>query len=146
MPTIKMPPYIRKGDRVILFDGLCKLCNAWANFIIEKDSHHCFKLCSVQSRQGQEILIHFELPTDQFETMLYVADDQCFTKSDAFLRIMNKLQYPWKLLILFRLIPRPIRDWCYDRIALNRYALFGKYDYCALPTPDHDRRFIDDKH
>lgn len=145
MNTDKLPPYIAASDKVILFDGVCKLCNAWSNFIIKYDRQHLFKLCSVQSEEGKKILLHFGLPSDSYETMLYVEGCQSFQKSDAFFQIVAKLGHPWKAVCIFRLIPKPIRDWMYDRIALNRYSLFGKYDYCTLPSPDHEARFLDAK-
>ena len=72
MPVVKYPPYITENDCVILFDGVCKLCNAWSQFIIKYDTQQLFKLCSVQSPEGQSILKHFNMPTDHFDTMLYV--------------------------------------------------------------------------
>lgn len=143
MSTDKLPPNIGVSDKVILFDGVCKLCNAWSNFIIKHDRHRVFKLCSVQSKEGKQILLHFGLPSETYETMLYVEGNQSFQKSEAFFQIMNQLGYPWKIVCIFKVIPKPLRDWMYDRIALNRYSLFGKYDYCTLPSPDHEARFLD---
>ena len=143
MSTDKLPPSIGVSDKVILFDGICKLCNAWSNFIIKHDRHRVFKLCSVQSKEGKQILLHFGLPSETYETMLYVEGNQSFQKSEAFFQIMTQLGYPWKIVCIFNVIPKPLRDWMYDRIALNRYSLFGKYDYCTLPSPDHEARFLD---
>ncbi|BFM02156.1 hypothetical protein Psyaliredsea_08030 [Psychrobacter alimentarius] len=84
MNTDKLPPYISASDKVILFDGVCKLCNAWSNFIIKHDKYRLFKLCSVQSEEGQAILLHFGLPIDSYETMLYVEGDQSFQKAMLF--------------------------------------------------------------
>ncbi len=139
---MSLPHNIAENDKVILFDGMCKLCNGWSNFIIAKDQKQHFKLCSVQSDEGRAILEYFEFPTDFFETMLYVEGNQCYQKSDAYFRIMGLLAYPWKSVCVFRILPRIIRDWMYDRIALNRYSLFGKYDQCRLPTADHEKRFL----
>lgn len=143
MSTDKLPPNIGVSGKVILFDGVCKLCNAWSNFIIKYDRQRVFKLCSVQSKEGKQILLHFGLPSESYETMLYVEGNQSFQKSDAFFQIMTQLGYPWKIVCIFKVIPKPLRDWMYDRIALNRYRLFGKYDYCTLPSPDHEARFLD---
>jgi predicted DCC family thiol-disulfide oxidoreductase YuxK len=143
MSTDKLPPNIGVSDKVILFDGVCKLCNAWSNFIIKHDRQRVFKLCSVQSKEGKQILLHFGLPSEFYETMLYVEGNQSFQKSEAFFQIMTQLGYPWKIVCIFKVIPKPLRDWMYDRIALNRYSLFGKYDYCTLPSPDHEARFLD---
>lgn len=143
MSTDKLPPNIGVSDKVILFDGVCKLCNAWSNFIIKHDRQRVFKLCSVQSKEGKQILLHFGLPSESYETMLYVEGNQSFQKSEAFFQIMTQLGYPWKIVCIFKVIPKWLRDWMYDRIALNRYSLFGKYDYCTLPSPDHEARFLD---
>jgi len=136
------PPYMGENDQVILFDGVCKLCNAWSNFIIRHDKSHEFKLSSVQSKEGKEILRYFNYPTDTYGTMLVVYGSRCLKKSDAFFYVMRILGFPWRLILFFQVIPRRLRNWLYDRIALNRYKLFGKYDYCSLPTPDHEKRYI----
>ncbi|MBS63094.1 thiol-disulfide oxidoreductase DCC family protein [Salinisphaera sp.] len=138
-----LPPYVDADDRVILFDGVCRLCNAWCHFILKYDRQRRFKLASVQSREGQAILSHFELPTDHFDTMLYVEGRRAYERSDAFLRVVVQLGGVWKLLAVLRICPRVIRDFFYDRIALNRYRIFGRYDQCVLPEPDHAGRFLD---
>ncbi len=145
MNNNELPPNISKTDNVILFDGVCKLCNAWSNFIIKHDQQYLFKLCSVQSEAGKKILVHFGFPADFYETMLFVEGNKCYKQSDAFFKVVAKLGYPWKAACLFWLIPKPIRNWMYDRIALNRYRLFGKYDYCSLPAADHEARYLDGK-
>lgn len=139
----KTPPGLQAHDRVILFDGVCKLCNAWTRFVIHHDRAHRLKLGSVQSAAGQRILEHFEMPTTYFDSMLYIENGRAYQKSDAFFRIAVQLGWPWKVLVMARLCPRPIRDWCYDRVARNRYRLFGRYDVCVLPSPDHEARFLD---
>jgi predicted DCC family thiol-disulfide oxidoreductase YuxK len=142
----KYPPNVTATDHVILYDGVCKLCNGWSRFIIRFDKNHIFKLCSVQSEQGQAILTWFSLPTDHFETMLLVQGNQARTKSDACLNIFQQLPFPFYLLLAFKILPQFCRDWLYDRIALNRYALFGRYDVCILATPDHPQRFLEHSH
>ena len=136
------PPGIHPGDQIILFDGVCKLCNRWSRFIIRFDTVHRFKLCSVQSPEGQAILQWFGYPLDYFETMLLIQGDKAITKGDAFLEIVRQLPFPWPLLSVAKILPRALRNWGYDRVALNRYQLFGKYDVCILPTADHDQRFL----
>ena len=140
------PPYLRENSKLILFDGVCKLCNAWSRFIIKYDTNRIFTLASVQSQEGQAILTYLDMPTEYFDTMLYVEGTRAFNKSDAFLKIVSQLNLPWRALVIVRVIPHHIRDWCYDRIALNRYTLFGKYDQCLLPSPDHDERFLNNGH
>lgn len=136
------PPKVAPDDQIILFDGVCKLCNGWSRFIIRYDREHKFRLCSVQSPEGQAILQWFGYPMDVFETMLLVQGNRALERSDSFIAVMKQLPLPWRLAGLFRILPRVIRDWCYDRIALNRYWLFGKYDHCLLATPDHSQRFL----
>ncbi len=145
MTVVKYPPNIGVNDCVILFDGVCKLCNTWSQFIIKVDTQQRFKLCSVQSPEGQSILKHFRMPTDHFDTMLYVEGNQVFDKSDAFLNVVKHLGLPWRLLYLFKILPKGIRNWLYDRIALNRYYLFGKYDTCMLPSEENEHRFLRNK-
>jgi predicted DCC family thiol-disulfide oxidoreductase YuxK len=145
MISTNLPPNVSMNDKIILFDGVCKLCNAWSNFIIKHDHQHVFKLCSVQSEEGQKVLKHFGLSSDVFETMLYVEGDTFYKQSDAFFGVVSKLGFPWKSVRIFRVIPNPLRNWLYDRIALNRYRLFGKYDACLLPTADHEARYLSEK-
>lgn len=142
MARTSLPPYIQPGERLVLFDGVCKLCNGWVKFLIRHDRQRRFRLASVQSPEGQAILAWFGLPLERFETMAYVEDGELFVRSTAVLRILAQLPWPWRAVAWLRLCPRPWRDWCYDRIALNRYRLFGRYDSCLLPDPDHDQRFL----
>ncbi|SDS69417.1 Predicted thiol-disulfide oxidoreductase YuxK, DCC family [Halopseudomonas sabulinigri] len=130
-------------ERIILFDAVCKLCNGWANFLITHDHGRVYRLCSVQSTAGEQLLQQFGYPTDQVTTMLVIEQGRCCEKSEAFFRVMRGLGWPWRVLVILRLVPRPVRDWLYDRIALNRYRLFGRYDYCRLPSADHAERFLD---
>lgn len=142
MHELPLAPHIQVGDRVVLFDGVCKLCAAWARFLIRFDRHHAFKLCAVQSAEGQTILSFYRMPTDRFETMALIEGPTLHTRSDAFFGVMRRLPFPWPLVFMFAVVPRPVRDWLYDRIALNRYRLFGRFEHCMLPAPDHERRFL----
>jgi predicted DCC family thiol-disulfide oxidoreductase YuxK len=142
MPGDNQPPHLLPGERLVLFDGVCKLCNGWAKFLIRHDQQQLFRLASVQSVEGQAILQYFGLPLDHFDTMAYIEDGQLLVRSTAVLRILAQLSRPWRWLAWLRLCPRPLRDWCYDRIALNRYRLFGRYDSCLIPSTDHAKRFL----
>lgn len=110
--------------------------------MIRFDHDRKFKLASVQSDEGKAILDWYGFPTDYFETMLLVEGPHLYTKSSAFIRVVAKLRWPWRVAAIVWLIPKPVRDWLYDRVALNRYTLFGKYDACVIPTPDHEARFL----
>lgn len=139
-----LPPNLAAGERVVLFDGVCKLCNGWARFLIRHDRQRQFRLASVQSAQGQALLAWYGLPTDRFDTMALIDEDGLHVRSSALLRILARLPQPWRSLSWLRLIPRPLRDWGYDRIALNRYRLFGRHEVCLLPSADHAERFLHD--
>jgi predicted DCC family thiol-disulfide oxidoreductase YuxK len=99
----------------------------------------------MQSTQGQSILKHFSLATEHFDTMLYVQGNQLFDKSDAFLNIVKELGLPWRLFYVFKILPKSIRNWLYNRIALNRYLLFGKYESCMLVSKEDEHRFLKGK-
>lgn len=142
--ALSLPPGVNADDSVVLFDGVCRLCHAWARFLIRHDKRHRFKLATVQSAQGQAILQWYGLPTDHYDTMILLEEGRLYGQSSAFLRVMRRLPFPWPLACVSWIIPAPLRDWLYDRIALNRYRLFGRYDSCLLPDPDHHGRFLGD--
>lgn len=143
MPTPPSSPAPAAPERIVLFDGVCKLCNAWARFLIRFDSRRVFRLCTVQSPQGQALLARHGLPADHYETMVVLHGARAYTRSVAFIHGVAALGWPWKLATLAWLLPRPLRDWLYDRIALNRYRLFGRYEQCVLAMPVHPERFPD---
>ncbi|MCI8211383.1 thiol-disulfide oxidoreductase [Pseudomonas sp. S25] len=130
------------GETVVLFDGTCKLCNGWARFVIHYDRNHLIKLAAVQSCEGQRLLEWAGLPQDKFNTIVLIADESVSIRSDAMFRILKRLPAPWRWLSVARVIPAGMRDWMYNKIALNRYKLFGRYDSCQLPAPDHEHRFL----
>ncbi|MDY0835535.1 thiol-disulfide oxidoreductase DCC family protein [Pseudomonas sp. SED1] len=135
-------PLLKPGETVVLFDGVCKLCNGWARFLIRHDHDRRVRLAAVQSPEGQALLAWAELPLDQFDTIAVIRDRHYWTRSEAVFEIIAQLPARWRPLLLLRAIPRFLRDWAYDRIARNRYRLFGKYDTCLLPDPDHEQRFL----
>lgn len=141
MPQTNVPKLI-KDKSIILFDGQCRLCSAWCNFIIKHDKSVRYKLCSVQSDKGQAILNYFNYPTDNVKSMLYIEQDKYFSQSDAVLEVISQLGWPWRAIKIIRLIPKRLRDWMYDRIAINRYRLFGKYDYCRIPESRYEQHYL----
>lgn len=135
-------PLLKAGERVVVYDGVCKLCNGWARFLIRFDQRRRFKLVAAQSPEGKALQAWHGLPTDHYETMLLVEGARAYTRSTAFIRVVMRLGLPWNLATAAWLIPAPLRNWLYDRIALNRYALFGRHDQCPLLTADHEQRFL----
>jgi len=128
---------------IVLFDGVCNLCTGAVQFIIQRDPSAYFSYCSMQSELGKQLLRKHGIDPEAMNTFVLLHHDHCFTKSDAALRIASKLQGAWSLLDLFLVVPKPLRDWCYDVIARNRYKWFGQSQSCMLPTRDLMRRFLD---
>lgn len=129
-------------DRVILFDGVCVLCSHWARFLMRFDQQQRYKLATVQSAEGQAILAWCGLPTDHYDTLVFVDGREVFLRSSAIIQVLMGLGWPWRLAAIGLIIPRPIRDWAYDHLARNRYRVFGQYSSCVMPTPDHAQRFL----
>ena len=127
---------------VLLFDGVCNLCNASVQWVIERDPEGFFRFASLQSDAGQAFLKKFNLPADELNTVVLVDGEKAYTRSDVPLRIFKKLGGWWSLLQVFFVVPRPIRNAVYDWIAKNRYRWFGKKEACWLPTPELKGRFL----
>lgn len=127
---------------IILFDGVCNLCNSSVQFIIKRDKKALFKFASLQSEEGQRILKKFNLPVDQINTIILTDDSNFWSKSTAALKIATKLSGLWPMMYAFILIPKLLRDKVYEFIARNRYRWFGKQESCWIPSPELKARFI----
>lgn len=128
---------------IVLFDGVCNLCNSTVQFIIKRDTHNQFKFSSLQSEYGQNFLKERNLDSSDFKSIiLYEPEVAYYTKSTAALKIAQNLGFPFNLLSVFLLIPSFIRDWIYSLVSKYRYHLFGKKDSCMVPTPENKRKFI----
>ncbi len=127
---------------LILFDGVCNLCNGFVNFVIDRDSQNHFKFAPLQSQMGQKILQDFNLQTTDFQTVILLKDNKILKKSDAVLEIVKYLDGPLRFLQYTKIIPRFLRDLVYDFVAANRYRFFGKQDTCRIPTPELKSKFL----
>src|SRR5262245_11426755 len=134
---------IANGKPVMLFDGVCHLCSGWVQFAVARDPVANLRFAPIQSRHGQDFLRRRGLPVDDFDTFYLIDDGRVFEKSTGFLRMVGYLRWPWPLLKVVRIVPRPVRDWLYDRIARNRYRLFGRRETCLVPTAEIIDRFLD---
>jgi predicted DCC family thiol-disulfide oxidoreductase YuxK len=137
-----LPAGFAPGERTLLFDGVCNLCNGWVRFVIARDPAARLRLAAVQSPAGQAILAACGLSTEDFDTMVFVEGGKAYFKSTAFLRAVRYLSSPWPWLAAGLAVPRPLRDWLYDRLARNRYRLFGRQESCMMPTPEIRSRFL----
>src|SRR5262249_36623072 len=106
---------------LILFDGVCNLCNASVAWVIEHDRRGEFRFAALQSAAGKAALAAANAPAVLPDSIVLLDESGFHTRSDAFLRIVSRLRFPWRLARLGGLLPRPIRDWAYDRVARNRY-------------------------
>jgi predicted DCC family thiol-disulfide oxidoreductase YuxK len=131
------------ASSIVLFDGVCNLCNGAVQFIINRDRQGRFSFASLQSAAGQARLRQFGLSTETFDTFVLVEGGQAYTRSTAALRMARRLPGPWRLLYILMLVPRPVRDWAYGLVARNRYRLFGRRDSCMMPTPELRAKFLD---
>ncbi|GKU83636.1 thiol-disulfide oxidoreductase DCC family protein [Niallia sp. NCCP-28] len=126
---------------IILFDGVCNLCNQSVQFILKRDPEGYFSFASIQGESGQELLKKYQI-SKNLDSLLLIKDNKYYTKSAAALQICKHLNGFWKYLIIFKIVPPFIRNGLYDMVAKNRYKWFGKRDSCMLPTPDNKNRFI----
>ncbi len=132
-----------ENKSIILFDGVCNLCNSSIQFIIKRDKKHHFLFTSLQSDAGQELLLHFKLKKSDFDSIILIQNNKVYQKSTAILQISRYLPGLWKLNYAFIIFPKFIRDFVYTIIANNRYKWFGKKEVCMIPTPELKARFLD---
>jgi predicted DCC family thiol-disulfide oxidoreductase YuxK len=130
---------------IILFDGVCNLCNGTVQFVLKRDSRAVFHFAALQSEAGQRLLAEhgFDAETAAPDSIILITETgQMFTRSEAALRIGQRLGGAWPVLGIFLLVPHFIRDAVYRWVARNRYKLFGKRDTCMLPLEGWKERFL----
>jgi len=130
-------------ENIVIFDGVCNLCEFSVNFIFEHDTAGQFSFTPAQSPLGASLLSHFGINTSRLDTVVLVRGERAFTRSAAAIEIASGLDMPWNLLAVFQAVPEPLRDMLYDLIAQNRYQLFGKKEECMLPSEELRRRFLE---
>ena len=127
---------------VVLFDGVCNLCNSSVNWLIDHDKKNQFQFASLQSDYGKKVVAQFNLKGDYLDTVLLLEDGKVYMRSEAVLRIGKKLGGGYSLLYGFVIIPAFVRDFFYNIVARNRYRWFGKQDACRMPTPEMKAKFL----
>ncbi|WP_442844890.1 thiol-disulfide oxidoreductase DCC family protein [Leeuwenhoekiella sp. H156] len=131
------------SEKIILFDGVCNLCNGAINFIIKHDPKAQFKFASLQGENGQRLLAQHQINPKETDSIVLIEPQRVSVKSSAALRIAKYLNRGYPLLYAFMIIPGFIRNAVYDFIAANRYKWFGKKESCMIPTPELKSRFLD---
>ena len=133
-------------ERVVLFDGVCNLCNGLVQFIIRRDPHARFRFAPLQTEVTPGVVLAQNvrrIPGADPTSRRCLEDGRMYERSTAVLRIARQLRAPWPLLFAFIVVPRPLRDWAYDLVARRRYRWFGRRETCMVPTPELRARFVE---
>lgn len=129
----------RSDDSIVFFDGVCNLCNGFVNFLIAKSSGKNIFFSTLQGQTAQKQL---SVQQRQLDSVVFLKAQNFYEKSDAILMIFKELGGFWKCFLVFKLIPKRIRDLIYNQISQHRYSIFGKKDFCRLPTAGEISRFL----
>ena len=136
------------SNPIVLYDGVCGLCNRLTQFLLKRDHHDRLRFASLQSEFATTILKRHERDTHDLDTVYVVMDyegpnERLLARSDAILSLGQELGGIWSVAGLAKALPRFLRDGLYNLVARNRYRVFGKYDSCMMPEPKHRRKFLD---
>ena len=125
-----------------MFDGYCVLCSGWVSFVLRHDRRAVYRLLPAQSSIGHALYVHYGLDPQNYETYILIESGVARFKSEAAIRMMQGLGFPWSLAAILRLVPSRWLDRLYALVARNRFRLFGRRATCFLPDPRHDDRFL----
>jgi predicted DCC family thiol-disulfide oxidoreductase YuxK len=128
---------------VILFDGVCNLCNSWVRFVVRHDQAAIFRFVTQQSPIGEAMIAEHMNGSWQLSSVVLIAGDSVYTESTAILEIFARLGLPWSWIAWARVIPLRLRDTCYRFVVRHRYQWFGRTDTCQVPSSDVRSRFIE---
>jgi len=129
-------------EKIVLFDGVCNLCQSTVQFVIKHDHRKKIRFASLQGEFGQQVLKEHNLPLTNYNSFLFLENGRLHMKSGAALRLSRYLDGVWPLFYILIIIPPFLRNAVYGFIAKNRYRWFGKQESCWLPTPDLKQRFL----
>jgi predicted DCC family thiol-disulfide oxidoreductase YuxK len=136
---------VPKGvESIVLFDGVCNLCNGAVRFIAKRDKRASIRFAPLQSGVGQDLITRHGLESHGLRSLVYIEGEGCWVESGAALRIARRLTWPWPLAMAFLAVPPFIRNAVYRVVAARRYRWFGKRDACMVPSPDLTSRFLQD--
>lgn len=136
------------SNSIVLYDGVCGLCNRLVQFILKRDKRDYFRFASLQSDWSSTLLQRHNLDPHDLDTVYVVVDyakpaERLLARSDAILFLLGKLGGIWKVAVVGKFLPRTLRDAMYGLVARNRYRVFGKYESCMLPEQKHRAKFLD---
>ena len=138
------PPNNIEPHAILLFDGVCNLCNSAVQFVIRRDKKDQFRFAALQSLAGQKFLEKYGISKIELNSFILIVDGKAYDRSSAALHVANKLGGLWKLIYGLIVVPKFIRDSIYNFIARKRYSWFGKKDECMIPTPQLRSKFLTD--
>lgn len=131
-----------KEQPIILFDGICNLCNRVVRFVIRRDKKKEIQFAALQSEAGQGLLQKYHLPVTAMESFVFIENGKVYSRSSAALKVCRHLRGLWPLCYGFIIVPEFIRDAVYNWVAKNRYKWFGVRAECMIPTPEIKARFL----
>ncbi len=135
---------VPNNKKLILFDGVCNLCNSSVQYVIKHDKKNVFLFAPLQSNIGQTLIKKHNIDSNKIDSVLLYTPEKGITyKSTAALKIGSQLGFPTNLMVIFLIVPAIIRNWFYDFIAKNRYKWYGKKDACMIPSPELEGKFLD---
>jgi len=130
------------GGAVIVFDGVCVLCNGWVRFLLRHDRRARYRFAAMQGESGRALLSAHGLDADDPVSFLLIEGGAAWTETDAIIRVLSGLGGVWRVAGLLRILPSALRNGLYRWFARNRYRIFGRYEQCALPAPEQATRFL----
>jgi len=133
---------VDNGKGIVLFDGVCHLCDGAVRFILKRERTSELKFAPLQSDSGKSLLEKYGYPSGYLDGLILIENNRAHDRSSACLRIARKLIFPWNVLFPLLIIPKPLRDLIYGIIASVRYRWFGKKESCSLPQGEDRSRFL----
>ena len=148
MTDVSGPREPEPGCHLLLYDGVCGLCDRFVRFVLVHDRRRRFRFAALQGAVGRELVAGLGQDPDRLETVHVVVDyrsgrDRVLNRSAAAMFVFEELGWPWRLARVFRWAPTVLLDRVYDVVAQHRYRLFGRHAACPVPDPEHRERFLD---
>ena len=133
---------MKNNRKILLFDGVCNLCNTSVTFVIQRDKKDLFRFAALQDPAGQQLIEKYQIDPSNTDSIILIENDKAYVKSTAALKVARHLGGAYPLLYGFMIVPNFIRNWVYDYVAKNRYKWYGKKDSCMIPTPELKSKFL----
>jgi len=133
---------LKTEKKIILFDGVCNLCNSSVTFVIQRDKKDLFRFAALQEPAGQKLIEKHQIDISKTDSIILIDGDKAYVKSTAALKVARHLGGAYPLLYGFMIVPNFIRNWVYDYVAKNRYKWYGKKESCMIPTPELKSKFL----